>query len=221
MYHEALRESSIVTDLLADAKQVHDVRVEQDYSYVAGNFAGPGYVLSGDAACFLDPLLSTGVHLATYSGMLAAASIGSVLRGEVGEDEGLAFYGQVYRQVYERLLVLVSVFYQSYRGRDHHFYHAQRLTRREQDELNLHMAFLRIITGIEDLEDAKEAAYQKAVDHLVSDGDGSGGNPFAKMGSVQQRQAPISPDNAVGGLYLSFGPKLGLRRAPAAVAADR
>jgi len=50
-------------------------------------FCGPGYMLVGDAACFLDPLLSTGVHLAQYSAMIAAASIISAIKGEVSEHE--------------------------------------------------------------------------------------------------------------------------------------
>ena len=39
-------------------------------------------------------------------------------------------------------------------------------------------------------------------------------NPLANLNKVhEQKQAPMSPANAVGGLYLSFGPSLGLRRA--------
>jgi flavin-dependent dehydrogenase len=198
--------------MLDGATRTTGVKVEQDYSYAAERFAGPGYVLSGDAACFLDPLLSTGVHLATYSAMLGAASIGSVLRGEVAEREALDFYGTVYRHAYERLLVLVSVFYQSYRGKDDHFYNAQRLSRREQDQLNLQAAFDRIITGIADLEDAQDA-YASAQRHL-SGAESGDPNPLNNLNRVhEQQQAPTSPDRAVGGLYLTFQPRLGLRAA--------
>ncbi|RAJ61635.1 flavin-dependent dehydrogenase [Streptomyces sp. Amel2xB2] len=209
-YAEAVAACPSLTELLADAEQVGEVRVEQDYSYTSEAFTGPGYVLSGDAACFLDPLLSTGVHLATYSGMVAAASIGSVLREEVTEDEAFGFYQQVYRRAYERMLLLVSVFYQSYRGRDYHFFHAQQLSSQEVDQLNLHLAFLRIISGIEDMEDAKGAAYDKVLRDL-SGGEGEvGKNPFENLGKL--RQEPLSADDAIDGVYLSFGPTLGLRR---------
>jgi flavin-dependent dehydrogenase len=157
VYEDGMRECPAVLDLLADAKQVAGMRVEQDYSYTTDQLAGPGYVMSGDSAFFLDPLLSTGVHLATYSAMLGAASIGSITRGETTEDEALEFYRTVYRHSYERLLVLVSVFYESYRGKDYHFYNAQRLSQTERDDLNLQAAFDRIITGIEDLNDAQQA----------------------------------------------------------------
>jgi flavin-dependent dehydrogenase len=215
VYDAALAECPAVLRQIDGAERVDaEMKVEQDYSYVAESFAGPGWFLSGDAACFLDPLLSTGVHLATYSGMLAAASLGSVLRGEVGEDEAREFYSTVYRHAYERLLVLVSVFYESYRGKDHHFYNAQRLSPGERDGLHLQDAFDRIITGIADLEDAKDV-YGRVQAHLNGAESGDP-NPLANLNKVhEQKQAPMHPANAVGGLYLSFAPHLGLKRADA------
>ncbi|MFJ9822754.1 NAD(P)/FAD-dependent oxidoreductase [Streptomyces sp. NPDC101160] len=75
LYADRLERTPALARLLADADRVTDLRVESDYSYVADRFCGPGWYAAGDAACFLDPLLSTGVHLALYSGMLAAASV--------------------------------------------------------------------------------------------------------------------------------------------------
>jgi flavin-dependent dehydrogenase len=75
MYRALIDESSAVRALLDDAEYLGPVRVETDYSYAAEQFCGPGYILVGDAACFLDPLLSTGVHLALYSAINAAAGI--------------------------------------------------------------------------------------------------------------------------------------------------
>ncbi|MEW2380544.1 NAD(P)/FAD-dependent oxidoreductase [Micromonospora sp. NPDC047707] len=211
VYDEAMAQCPTVLEMLDGAEQVADMKVEQDYSYVSETFAGPGYLLSGDAACFLDPLLSTGVHLATYSGMLAAASISSVLRGEVAEDEAGRFYQTVYRHAYERLLVLVSVFYESYRGKDYHFYNAQRLTSDERDRLHLQAAFDRIITGIADLNDA-ENAYKLVQSHLQGDTSGDP-NPLNNLNRVHEmKQSPFNPENAVEGLYLALEPRLALRR---------
>ncbi|HET9139713.1 NAD(P)/FAD-dependent oxidoreductase [Actinophytocola sp.] len=212
VYDKALGQCPAVLDLLVDAEQVAGMKVEQDYSYAADEFAGPGYLLCGDAACFLDPLLSTGVHLATYSGMLGAAAIGSVLRGEVAEEEAWDFFGTVYRQAYERLLVLVSTFYESYKGKEHHFYNAQRLSQEDRDELNVQAAFDRIVTGIADLDDAQDV-YRRVQQHLHGAESGDP-NPLANLNKVhEQKKAPMSPDKAVGGLYLAFRPQLGLRRA--------
>ncbi|WP_320065201.1 NAD(P)/FAD-dependent oxidoreductase [Micromonospora sp. RTGN7] len=213
VYDEALAECPTVLAMLDGAEQVTEMKVEQDYSYVAESFAGPGYLLAGDAACFLDPLLSTGVHLATYSGMLAAASVSSVLRGEVGEKDAWGFYETVYRHAYERLLVLVSVFYDSYRGKDYHFYNAQRLTADERDRLNVQAAFDRIITGVADLNDA-ESAYQLVQQHLQG-ADSGDPNPLNNLNRVHEmKQSPLDPTNAVGGLYLTMQPTLGLRVRP-------
>lgn len=212
VYQHALEQCPLVSELIEDATQVGGFKVEQDYSYVTKSFAGPGYVLTGDAACFLDPLLSTGVHLATYSAMLAAASICSILRGEVGETEALDFYATSYRHTYERFLVLVSVFYESYRGKDYHFYQAQKLTAREQGELHLHEAFLRIISGIEDLSEAQDAAYAQ-VRRELTDRDGGGGDPLGNLLKKKASRPPLTPESAVRGLYLSMRPKLGLHPA--------
>jgi flavin-dependent dehydrogenase len=162
IYHEAIDECPVITDLLAPTEQVTPLRIEQDYSYTAERFTGPGYFLVGDAACFLDPLLSTGVHLATYSATLAAASLASILRGEVTEQEAENHYEQSYRQAYLRLLVVVSSLYQQYRGKESYFWEAQRLTLNDCSATDLKQAFVNVVSGVEDLRDA-----QAALDHTM------------------------------------------------------
>src|SRR6266516_691617 len=153
--------------------------------------------------------LVTGVHLATYSAMLGAASVASVLRGEVAEQDAQRFYSTVYRHAYQRLLVLVSVFYESYRGKEYHFYNAQRLTSDERDRLEVQAAFDRIVTGIADLNDA-EQAYKLVQDHLNGAESGDP-NPLANLNRVHEiKQSPFNPANAVDGLYLVTQPRLGL-----------
>lgn len=211
VYFEAMRECPVVLDLLENATKITDMKTEQDYSYVADTFAGPGFFMSGDAACFLDPLLSTGVHLATYSALLAAASLSSVLRGEIEEDEAATFYNTWYRHAYERMLVLVSVFYDSYRGKDYHFHHAQRLTHSERERLHLHEAFLHIITGVEDLADAKDEAFTLTAEQLSGTHEMS---PMSRYNAAKKDvpTAPLTADKAVLGLYLATEPRLGLAR---------
>ncbi|GHF65437.1 FAD-binding protein [Streptomyces mashuensis] len=212
VYHEALARCPVVLGMLEGAEQCAGTRTERDYSYTSTAFQGPGYLLCGDAACFLDPLLSTGVHLATYSAMLAAAAIGSVRRGEVTEPEARAFFETVYRGAYERLLVLVSVFYESYRGKEYHFFNAQRLSAADRDELDLQASFDRIVTGIADLKDAEDV-YRRVRQHLEG-GESGDPNPLANLNKEHElRSAPFGPDRAVGGLYLSYEPQLTLRRA--------
>jgi flavin-dependent dehydrogenase len=214
VYEEAVSQCPGVRDLLAGARPTSPVRIEQDYSYAADAFTAPGCLLAGDAACFLDPLLSTGVHLATYSGMVGAAAIATVLRGEMAEEEAFGFYERSYRRAYERMVLLVSAFYQTYRGKDYHFYHAQRLSARDKESLRLHETFLRIASGIEDMEDAKSAAYDLAVDELIG-GRAPGESPFRYI--PEMRAEPTSARNAIGGLYVRLDPPLGLARVSAGV----
>jgi 2-polyprenyl-6-methoxyphenol hydroxylase-like FAD-dependent oxidoreductase len=212
IYHAKIAESPLIADLVAGAQLSTEVKAETDYSYVTDQFAGPGYLLAGDAACFLDPLLSTGVHLAMYSALLSAATISSVLRDGVAERDAMSFYEKAYRTAYERLLVLVSLFYQAYRGRDEHFYNAQALTRDEKRHLKLHEAFLHITAGVEDLADAQDA--DRAFDTVANELVGPSGNPLAKH-NVNMLRAPDAPDLSLAGLYLSTQPKLTLRYAEA------
>jgi flavin-dependent dehydrogenase len=210
LYHEAIKKSDPTTQMLANATRVGGIRVEQDYSYAADSFAGPGYFMSGDAACFLDPLLSTGVHLATYSAMLAAASVIAIVRDGISEQRARQFYGTVYRDAYKRLLLLVSTFYQSYQGKEHHFYAAQRLSRSDRDELNPEAMFSLIIQGLEDLQRAQDVHRQVSVYfHDVETVE----TAFEADAGATESAFPVSEADAVAGLYVSFFPKFGLREA--------
>ena len=126
IYETSLAEAPTVAAMLKPATLVSELRAETDYSYAAEQFAGPGYFISGDAACFLDPLLSTGVHLAMLSGLLSAASICSIDRGEISEEEAISFYDKSYRRAYLRYLVFLSAFYDQYDGKETIFWIAGR-----------------------------------------------------------------------------------------------
>ena len=76
------------TELLKDAKLVSGPHVVRDWSYLSSRMVGPGYILVGDAACFIDPLFSSGVHLALTSGHVAAAYVSSVLQDPTLEGPG-------------------------------------------------------------------------------------------------------------------------------------
>ena len=154
LYRQAIGESPLVTELLSEATSAGEVRTEQDFSYTADNYAGPGYFLSGDAACFLDPLFSTGVHLGMFSAMVAAAAIGSIFRGELSEAAALEFYQVSYRNAYLRMMVLVSALYQQYQDKESYFWEAQRLRPSVASDADLREAFLQIVTGLADLKDS-------------------------------------------------------------------
>lgn len=87
---EALFEARVaatpeVRSLLEGNRRTGEVRAIPDYSYRTPRTSGDGFCLVGDAACFLDPVFSSGVLLAMSSGEMAAEAIGQALarRGRV------------------------------------------------------------------------------------------------------------------------------------------
>ena len=69
--------------------------------YTSSQFAGPGFLLVGDAASFIDPLSSFGVKKALASGWLAAITANTILKTPEMRDEALAFYERRERAVEE------------------------------------------------------------------------------------------------------------------------
>jgi flavin-dependent dehydrogenase len=64
-----------VAERLAGAERVMSVETEGSFSYKCDRFAGPGWVLCGDAAAFLDPIFSSGVLITMRCGEEIAAAI--------------------------------------------------------------------------------------------------------------------------------------------------
>ncbi len=60
---------------MQDAERIRPWWVEGDYSYKIDRFAGPGWLLIGDALRFVDPIFSSGVDVALYSGFYAYEAI--------------------------------------------------------------------------------------------------------------------------------------------------
>ncbi|WP_251091465.1 NAD(P)/FAD-dependent oxidoreductase [Streptomyces sp. Caat 7-52] len=213
VYHHAIGQCAPLAHILQEARLTTGLKVESDYSYVSDRFCGPGYFLAGDAACFLDPLLSTGVHLAMYSALLSAASIAGTIRQEVEETDAHRFYQTAYSHAYERLLVLVSAFYRIHDGRDSYFRKAQSLSHRDQQQLRLHESFLNIITGADDLHDAQNTTVDQLHRTLAEPLPGRGNHGLGGHGTSQMLPLPTRSDQAAAGLYLSLGPQLRLLRA--------
>jgi flavin-dependent dehydrogenase len=165
IYADMLLESPLIADMITVGELVSSVSVEEDYSYTSDFFCGPGYFMAGDAACFLDPLLSSGVHLATYSALLSAASITSIFREEINEEQAANFYDKSYRQAYLRFLVFVSAFYDQNRGKDSYFWEAQKLSSHDFSGADASLAFVNLVSGVEDLVDVQEGT----IDLLVAE----------------------------------------------------
>ena len=104
------------------------VRVRKDYSYWKKSFWRPGMALVGDAACFVDPVLSSGVHLATYGALLAARSINACLAGDVPEERGFAEFEARYRREYGVFYEFLIAFYDMQSDEQSYFWQAKKVT---------------------------------------------------------------------------------------------
>jgi flavin-dependent dehydrogenase len=82
MLQWAVARCPLVRHRMRNAIGVATNRVLADFSYTCKPFAGDGYFLVGDAACFLDPIFSTGVTLAMTSAREAARHTTALLRNQ-------------------------------------------------------------------------------------------------------------------------------------------
>jgi len=121
------------------------VRVRKDYSYEKDAYWRPGMALVGDAACFIDPVFSSGVHLATYSGLLAARSVNSVLAGELTEERAFGEFEVRYRREFGLFHEFLVAFYDLHQDRDSYFWNAKRVTGAAVSESE---AFVELVGGI-------------------------------------------------------------------------
>ena len=76
---QALSEQPIIAKRMTDARRVSQVYVEADFSYRSARLHGHRWLLAGDAAGFIDPIFSSGVFLAVFSGELCADVLNEVL----------------------------------------------------------------------------------------------------------------------------------------------
>jgi len=221
MYLSAIDECPLIADLVKSGKLISKIATEQDYSYMADSITGPGYFLIGDAASFIDPLLSTGVHLATHSSLLCAASVASILRGEVTEEQAMMFFDQSYRLAYLRLMVIVSGLYAQYNGKETYFWQAQILTHHDYDDSNaINEAFLFVVSGMEDMLDAEKGPRALDLSEMANGMSEEEALKTAAMYNVYNKvfwRSSMSSETASNGLYIMTKPRLGLAVAAGAV----
>ncbi len=131
--------------MLDGARRVQGPAVIRDWSYVSDRVVGPGFILCGDAACFIDPLFSTGVHLALSSGLMAAAYVATALAdGELAAAAGPE-YQSLYSKQYSHFRELARLFYASNRTIESYFWEVRRVLR--DDSLTPREAFVRATAG--------------------------------------------------------------------------
>ncbi len=145
-----ISECPIIKEYLASATRVTDgpygqFRIRKDYSYCSARFWIPGMLLVGDAACFVDPVFSSGVHLATYSALLAARSINTLLSGELTEERCFREFTLRYQREFGNFYQFLLAFYDSNRDESSYFWTARKILKTKE---NANQAFVRLVAGV-------------------------------------------------------------------------
>ena len=110
-----------ISELLENAELVGESRVVRDWSYKSTQFSGDGYILVGDAACFVDPLFSSGVHLALGSASLASTYVQTVLKDPSSRSQADQTYRDIYEKQYQYFHLTAQLFYGTNRTADSYF----------------------------------------------------------------------------------------------------
>ena len=135
-----------LADMLKSAELTTEPEVVRDWSYRCRSLHGRGYILVGDAGCFIDPLFSSGVHLALTYAALAAAVVASALEDPTIASAAAQMYEQMYYREYGHFRELARLFYSSNRTADSYFWEARRLLD-DDPALTPRQSFIQLVAG--------------------------------------------------------------------------
>ena len=144
-YTNQLNSATRTARMVADATMIAPPSVIKDWSYTSDRMIGDGWILVGDAACFIDPLFSSGVHLAMMSAVMAAAYIRAVETDPSMRQPAARLYQQLYRKEYGHFRELARLFYASNRTVDSYFWEARRII--GDDDQESRRSFIRAVAG--------------------------------------------------------------------------
>ncbi len=108
---EEIADCPAMAGRLTNATRVSGAYVTSDFSYRSRQLAGEGWVMVGDAFCFLDPIYSSGVMLALKSGEWAADAIHDALEAGDCSAARLGAFGPRFVHGVQMIRQLVYAFY--------------------------------------------------------------------------------------------------------------
>lgn len=142
-----IEDSDESSRLLAASRQVATFRTARDWSYQNRRFHGPGYLLAGDAAGFVDPVFSTGVFLAMAGASLAARAIHRSLEEPEREEFLFRRYTELYQDFLGVVVSFVHYFYDASLDKESYWGQAQRLIDPVQ-KMAARRDFIDLISGL-------------------------------------------------------------------------
>lgn len=145
-FREQIASAPNAARMLREATLAEGPIVIRDWSYSSDEVTGDGWILAGDAACFIDPLFSTGVHLALSAGIMAAAYVSTAFADQELGAAAAPVYKDLYYSQYNLFRQLAGLFYATNRTVDSYFWEARRILG-DDAELSPRSAFIRAVAG--------------------------------------------------------------------------
>jgi halogenation protein CepH len=118
-FDEALKRAPYLDEWMANAKPItEDLHVISSLSYYSDRFVGDGWILAGDAAMFVDPIFSSGVHIGMKGGDLAAETIAKAFEKGDFSASSLANYETRLRLPMRVIFPMIYRWYEMLRSPD-------------------------------------------------------------------------------------------------------
>ena len=133
--------------LLEGGRWAGDFDIVSDWSFICKQFHGPGYLLVGDAACFVDPILASGIALALQGVLRATKAIRTSLEAPDLTGLSMDWYQEGYLQQANDFVDMANHWYHGQRLQESWFWTAHRLVDPSQN-LSLRQAFVFISSGL-------------------------------------------------------------------------
>jgi flavin-dependent dehydrogenase len=111
IFQREIEKNVWIKDHLSQGEVVKDYQVTSEFSYRSQYCAEDKLLLVGDAFAFLDPVFSSGVFLALYSGVLAGENVVEAFRKNDLSSSSFEEYSLKFRNGLEAMRALVYAFY--------------------------------------------------------------------------------------------------------------
>jgi FADH2-dependent halogenase len=110
-FEQCIRQQPEVYNRIGQAKRFTPVRATADFSYRVRRMFGDRWLMAGDAAGFIDPVFSSGVYIATYSGEQAAMAVQTALERPRARNRAFRRYQRLVEERFATYLKLSSGWY--------------------------------------------------------------------------------------------------------------
>jgi halogenation protein CepH len=184
--HDDLFSGAELYDYRGDQRMVHAV---SEFSYQCDDIWGPGWVTCGNAAGFVDAILSIGVFVAQNHAQFLACAIATILDGDADESTALESYATSVRENLDAFRAVAHMFY-AFNTTPSEWWRACSAELADSTfvpDAADRDAFLAFFTGFS----ARSAIYDQAVNAL-------GGSFLEDVGEQLFGDQPVFRDRAIG-----------------------